>query len=46
MVLPVVVLVGITLAIGLNAEPIFDLARETAEQLLGRDAYIRAVLGR
>lgn len=46
MVLPVVVLVGITLTIGLNAEPIFDLARETADQLLGRDAYIRAVLER
>lgn len=46
MVLPVVVLVGITLTIGLNAEPIFDLARETADQLLGRDEYIRAVLRR
>jgi len=46
MVLPVVLLVGITLAIGLNAEPIFDLARDTADQLLGREEYIRAVLGR
>lgn len=46
MVLPVGVLVGITLAIGLNAEPIFDLAKETAEQLLGREEYIRAVLGK
>jgi formate hydrogenlyase subunit 3/multisubunit Na+/H+ antiporter MnhD subunit len=45
-VLPVALLVGITLAIGLNAEPIFDLAKDTADQLLGREEYIRAVLGR
>ncbi|MCW5898271.1 MAG: Na+/H+ antiporter subunit D [Flavobacteriales bacterium] len=46
MVLPVALLTAITLAIGLHAEPIFELARETADQLLGRDEYINTVLGR
>lgn len=42
---PIVLLACITLTIGLNTEPFAALSFSAAEQLLGRDAYIQAVLG-
>ena len=42
---PIVVLACITLTIGLHTEPFAALSFSAAEQLLGRDAYIEAVLG-
>jgi len=44
MILPVGMLVGTTLSIGLNPEPIFALAQETADQLLDKNNYIKRVL--
>lgn len=44
MVLPVALLVGCTLVIGLYAAPFYELAVATAEQLLNRDAYIQTIL--
>ncbi len=38
-------LVAISIAIGLGAEPVFDLSQRAAEQLMAPDAYITAVLG-
>ncbi len=35
----------LTLAITIGAEPLFDLTSRSAEQLLNRDDYVRAVLG-
>ena len=35
----------VTLAMTIGAEPLFDLSRRGAEQLLNRDEYLRAVLG-
>jgi multicomponent Na+:H+ antiporter subunit D len=35
----------VTLAITLGAGPLFDLTSRAAHQLLGRDDYVRAVLG-
>lgn len=43
--LPIVGLAAITVAIGLFAGPMFDLATAAAAQLAHPDAYIRAVLG-
>src|SRR5690606_7210560 len=42
---PIIVLAGITLAIGLNTQPFAELSFAAADQLLGRDVYIEAVLG-
>jgi multicomponent Na+:H+ antiporter subunit D len=46
LVAPSVALALMTLAIGLYAEPFFDIAQRSAEQLLDADGYIMAVLGR
>jgi multicomponent Na+:H+ antiporter subunit D len=45
LVVPCVVLAAITVSIGAAAEPVFVLSLDVAEQLLGRDEYVRAVLG-
>ena len=45
LLLPVAVLAGLTVAMGLLAEPIFGLALGAAEQLLDPTEYIRVVLG-
>ena len=45
MIGPIAVLAGVTVLIGLGAGPMFDLSMRAADQLLDRDAYIRAVLG-
>lgn len=42
---PIAALTGITIVIGLVAEPFFTVALQSAEQLLSPGAYIRAVLG-
>jgi multicomponent Na+:H+ antiporter subunit D len=42
---PIVVLTGITVVLGLVAEPVFTLAQRAADQLLDPSAYIDAVLG-
>jgi len=42
---PVGVLALATVALGLGAEPVFDLAARTAEQLLNPEMYIQTVLG-
>ncbi len=42
---PSILLGGLTLIIGLCAEPLFSLAMATADQLLAPEEYIRAVLG-
>ncbi len=44
-ILPLVVLVGLTLFMGLAAEPILDLSMAAAEQLLHPAEYIDTVLG-
>ncbi len=44
MLAPVVVLAAITLTIGLMAEPFVDFSLRAAEQMLGRGAYVQAVL--
>jgi multicomponent Na+:H+ antiporter subunit D len=41
---PIVAMAAVTVCIGLAAAPAFDLARDTAEQLLDSESYIRAVL--
>jgi hypothetical protein len=38
-------LATLTVTIGLSAEAVFTLATRAAEQLLGREEYIQAVLG-
>jgi len=43
--LPMIVLAGLTLCIGLYTGPVFDLAVEAADQLLDPTGYIQAVLG-
>ncbi len=47
--LPLLVTIGVlslaTLAMTVAAEPLFDLASRSAQQLLQRDLYVRAVLG-
>jgi multicomponent Na+:H+ antiporter subunit D len=45
MLIPVVGLTVCTLYIGLNGEPIYQLASEAADQLLNPAGYIEAVLG-
>jgi multicomponent Na+:H+ antiporter subunit D len=42
---PVVALAGITVAIGLGAGPVFDVASRAAAQLADPAQYVRAVLG-
>lgn len=46
LLLPIGILATFTVAIGLGAQPIFMLATRAAEQLLHRNEYIQAVLGR
>jgi multicomponent Na+:H+ antiporter subunit D len=46
LLLPIAVLAGVTVAIGLLAEPFFLLAERAAEQLMNPAEYVRAVLGR
>lgn len=43
--LPMMLLAGLTLCIGLYTGPVFDLALEAADQLLDPTGYIQAVLG-
>jgi multicomponent Na+:H+ antiporter subunit D len=45
LLLPIGVLAGLTVTIGLGAEGVFTLATRAAEQLLHREGYIQAVLG-
>jgi multicomponent Na+:H+ antiporter subunit D len=45
LVLPIALLAGLTLVLGLAAEPFFALALEAAGQLLDPAVYIQAVLG-
>ena len=45
LLLPIGLLAALTVTIGLAAEPVFLLAMRAAEQLVDREAYIRAVLG-
>jgi multicomponent Na+:H+ antiporter subunit D len=45
LLLPIGILAALTVAIGLAAEPLFDLAAQAAEQLMDREGYARAVLG-
>jgi multicomponent Na+:H+ antiporter subunit D len=42
---PIIILALITVIIGLNAEPFFDIANSAANQLLNPDEYISKVLG-
>jgi multicomponent Na+:H+ antiporter subunit D len=46
LLLPIGALAAVTIAIGLGAEPLFSLATRAADQLLDRDAYITAVMGK
>ncbi len=43
--LPIVLLALITVTIGLNVDPFFNIAQKAADQLLNPEIYIRAVLG-
>ncbi len=45
LLIPIVGLAGCTLFIGLNGQPIYELAEAAAEQLLNPSLYIEAVLG-
>ncbi|MFA7504303.1 MAG: Na+/H+ antiporter subunit D [Burkholderiaceae bacterium] len=45
MLAPIMALAALTLSIGLYAEPFVDFSLRAAEQLLGGEAYARAVLG-
>jgi multicomponent Na+:H+ antiporter subunit D len=45
LLLPIAALAAVTLAIGLWAQPLFDVAGAAADQLLDPTAYRRAVLG-
>jgi multicomponent Na+:H+ antiporter subunit D len=42
---PAVALAGVTVAVGLGAGPVFDLASRAAAQLADPGPYLRAVLG-
>jgi len=44
MIVPCVVLAGMTIFIGINAEPLFEIAQASASQLLDPNEYINAVL--
>jgi multicomponent Na+:H+ antiporter subunit D len=46
LLLPIGALAAVTIVIGLAAEPLFSLATSAADQLLDREAYITAVLGK
>jgi multicomponent Na+:H+ antiporter subunit D len=43
--LPMVALALVTVAIGLLAQPVFELSQQAARQLLEPELYIHAVLG-
>lgn len=43
--LPIILLALITIIIGLNVEPFFNIAQKAADQLLNPEIYIKAVLG-
>jgi len=45
LVAPAAALALVTVLIGLNAETVFRLASQAAEQMISREPYIRAVLG-
>jgi len=45
MMAPIGVLAVLTIAVGLVAGPVFDIALRSAEQLLDRRDYVEAVLG-
>ncbi len=45
MILPIIILAVITIVIGFNAEPFFNIANESALQLLDSSNYINTVLG-
>ena len=45
MILPVILLASMTVAIGIWGEHSLHIAEQSAEQLLNRDGYIKAVLG-
>jgi len=42
---PIVLLAGLTVLIGVAGQPIFEVSMQAAEQLLDNSAYIEAVLG-
>ena len=42
---PIIVLALITIVIGFNAEPFFNIANNAASQLLNPNEYISKVLG-
>jgi multicomponent Na+:H+ antiporter subunit D len=42
---PIAVLTALTLALTFAAEPVFNVSRRAAEQLLQPDGYVRAVMG-
>ena len=44
MAAPVILLVAATVLIGVFSAPLYDIAMETAEQLLNRDSYIKTIL--
>ena len=44
--LPIILLALITLTIGLNLEPFFEIAQKASSQLLNQSEYINAVLGK
>jgi len=45
LIVPVAALATLTIAIGLLAEPVFDLSSRAASQLLAPEEYVSAVLG-
>jgi multicomponent Na+:H+ antiporter subunit D len=45
LLVPIGALALLTVSIGLAAQPVFELAMRAAEQLVDREAYIRAVMG-
>ncbi len=45
LLVPIGALALLTVSIGLAAQPVFELATRAAEQLVDREAYIRAVMG-
>jgi multicomponent Na+:H+ antiporter subunit D len=46
LILPVCILTGVTLYIGLNAENIIQLVDKISDQLLDTSSYVEAVLGK
>ena len=45
LLLPVAALAALTVAIGLGAQPLLDIALAAAEELLNPMEYVRAVMG-